>query len=68
MICIVVALLVFIMFVIVWKYRQSMLKLITRTKAVCSLKRQHAEDNNESDGYNVIDELYLKEKTLSKKP
>jgi hypothetical protein len=44
-----------------------MLKLITRTKAVCSLKRQHAEDNNESDGYNVIDELYLMEKTLSKK-
>jgi hypothetical protein len=44
-----------------------MLKLITRTKAVCSLKRQHDEDNNKTDGYTVIDELYLVEKTLSQK-
>jgi ABC-type uncharacterized transport system permease subunit len=58
LICISVGLLVFIMFVVVWKYRQSMLKLITCTKAVFSLKRQHDEDN-ETDGYTVIDELYL---------
>ena len=67
LICISVGLLVFIMFVVVWKYRQSMLKLITCTKAVCSLKKQHDEDNNKTDGYTVIDELYLVEKTLSQK-
>jgi len=55
------------MFVIVWKYRQSILKLIPRTKAVCSFKREHGEDNNETDGYAVIDDIYMVEKTLSQK-
>ena len=67
LICIVAILLFFIMFVIVWKYRQSILKLIPRTKAVCSFKREHGEDNNETDGYAVIDDIYFVEKTLSQK-
>ena len=36
-------------------------------KSCLFLKRQHDEDNNETDGYCVIDELYLVEKTLSQK-